>query len=413
MFRVFLLLATAATVLVITGVPAGLFRAEHAGGRLVTSFTDSPTVTVTSAPTTLDIGQPGSIEVRAGAPAAPGDTIILDTAGALGLGYNQVSQGVLDANLQASLTVAGRDYAGTYNYWARVPATGRYQEGKSATFAIVIAHPAPPAPPADLSCGGATPHKADGTAWQCTFDDEFDAGSLDRRFWVPLTGGTTTGTTSTYACAVDSPDTINVAGGYLALSLVQLPAARQCSWNQSSPYAYGQVMHYGTFSQTYGKYEIRAKVPDLSVPGAQESFWLWPRDNSYGGWPASGEIDFAELYSALPTLDRPYLHYLPGTTAGGTNQNVTTADCAINVGQFNTYGVEWKPQQITVLLNGQICFTDDYSSIAAALQGKTSPFDKPFYLAMNQAMGTVGNSYDPTVVPRKVTTQIDYVRIWK
>lgn len=47
------------------------------------------------------------------------------------------------------------------------------------------------------------------------------------------------------------------------------------------------------------------------------------------------------------------------------------------------------------------------------VQGKNSPFDHPFYLAMNQAMGTTGNEYDTALVPDRVTTQIDYVRIWK
>jgi hypothetical protein len=30
-----------------------------------------------------------------------------------------------------------------------------------------------------------------------------------------------------------------------------------------------------------------------------------------------------------------------------------------------------------------------------------------------QGMGAAGNEYDPALVPDRVTTQIDYVRIWK
>lgn len=420
MFRVFLLLMTAAVVLLLVG-PGHLVDQIGPNGHLVsggdqsstTSFMDRPAIRVLSAPTELPLHQAGTVEVQAEAPAKPGVTVILRTAGTAGLGYNKVSQAVLDDDLRATLPVSARDYAGAYKYWAVIPASGTYQSGQSATFTITIAAPAPPVAKPDLSCAGKTPQKADGSDWTCTFDDEFDGDALDRSYWVPQTGGSTTGTGARYACAADLPDTIAVQHGKLDLSLVALPEARKCTRMKSSKYAFGQVMHYGTFSQTYGKWEIRAKFPDIRDPGVQQSFWLWPKKNTYGSWPASGEIDFAEHYSYQPDLDRPYLHYLPGTTTKGSNDNVTHANCAINPGEFNTYGVEWKPKQITVLVNDRVCFTDDYSSAAAAAHGDTSPFDQPFYLSMNQAMGTTGNLYDPDVIPAKVTTQIDYVRIWK
>lgn len=413
MFRVKLLLLTA--VIAAAFVGGQQLGVLHLPGReLVGSHVlHKPVITVTSMPGELALRESGTVLVQASAPARPGDRIELDTAGPHGIGFNDVSESVLDENLQATLTVTGRDFLGSYRYWVRIPASGSYQEGKSAKFTIdIVAAQSPSAP----SCGGETPLKADGTPWVCTFDDEFDGSSLDRRFWVPQvtrSSGFTTGTRRQYACAEDLPDTISVGGGHLELSLVELPAVRRCGHGKRSKFAFGQVMHFQTFAQTYGKYEVRARIPDVRVPGVQQSFWLWPKKNSYGGWPASGEIDFAELYSNTPGVLRPYIHYLPGETARGTNQNVTHARCPIVPGAFNTFGVEWKPGQITVLLNGEVCFVNDYSSVARAGQGKYSPFDKPFYLSLNQAMGDLGNVYDPAVVPDRVTTQIDYVRIWK
>jgi beta-glucanase (GH16 family) len=422
MFRLLLLLVTASIALYVAGGPSVLLEASDNAGHLVSNSRligggnplNRPAVRVLSAPDVLELGQPGTAEVQAEAPATPGTTIYLRTAGTYGLGYNQVSKAVLDENLRASLPITGRNYKGSFNYWATIRATATYQEGDSASWAIAITAAAPPPAP---TCGdGPDPVKADGTSWSCSYDDEFSGDSLDRHFWVPQVtsvSGATTGTSSMYACAADTPDTIGVEGGNLELSLVELPAAVKCGKNKTSKYAYGQVMHFQTFSQTYGKYEVRAKVPDLSVPGAQETFWLWPDKNSYGSWPASGEIDFAELYSRYADTDKPYVHYYPGSTQAGTNLNVTTAKCPIKVGQFNTYGLEWAPGRLTILLNGTVCMIDDYSSALAALHGKNSPFDKPFFLALTQAMGTTGNVYDTTVVPDRVTTQVDYVRIWK
>ncbi|MFL6022101.1 MAG: family 16 glycosylhydrolase [Marmoricola sp.] len=422
MFRVFMLLATASVALYIAGGPSVLLEADQTASNLVsttartasTGWWTRPAIRVLSSPDELEVRAAGTAEVQAEAPATPGATIYLRTAGAYGLGYNNVSRAVLDANLRASLPIPGRPYTGSYNYWASLPATGSYQQSDSATFTVVVTPAAPPPAP---TCGDAPDQvKSDGRPWVCSYDDEFNGSTLDRRLWVPqvtASSGFTTGTSTMYACGADTPDTINVTGGNLELSLVELPTVVSCGQGRYSKYAFGQVMHYQTFSQTYGKYEVRAKIPDLTSPGAQETFWLWPNTNGYGSWPGSGEIDFAEFYSRYADIDQPYIHYYPGTTATGTNNNVTTARCPIKVGEFNTYGLEWTPGRLTILLNGTVCMTDDYSSAIGFVQGKYSPFDKPFFLALTQAMGTTGNEYDPNVVPDKVTTQVDYVRIWK
>ncbi|MET3961126.1 beta-glucanase (GH16 family) [Marmoricola sp. OAE513] len=420
MFRAFLLVVTASVALLAAGYYVDAFDGSGPGSELAANKSQDntlgafsrPVVLVLEPPSSLSLRESTQVHVQAQAPAAPGDRVRLETAGTYGLGFVKVSTGYLDENLRATLILTGRAYLGTYKYWVKVPATGRYQEGQSATFEVTIGTPPPPAAPV---CSGDNPVKEDGTPWVCTFDDEFDGNELNRKYWVPQetrTSGFTTGTRTRYACGVDSPDTISVAGGALRLSLVELPAVQKCG-KKSSKFAFGQVMHHQTFSQTYGKYEIRARIPDVQVPGVQQSFWLWPVKNTYGGWPASGEIDFAEMYSNAVGINKPFIHYLPGEGRKGTSQNRTHDYCSIDVGEFNTYGVEWQPQKITVLVNGVVCFVNEYKSALAGVQGRSSPFDKPFYLAMNQAMGALGNEYDPAVVPDTVTTEIDYVRIWK
>lgn len=377
-----------------------------------TAAADDAAVNVLDAPAELELRQVGVVTVKAAPPAAPGDPVFLNTAGTYNAGYNRVSESVLGQDLTATLRVEGRKFLGSYDYWATLPANGTHPEVSTARFAIRIVSPAPQRNP---SCGGQAPVKADGSRWVCTYDDEFNGPELDRRYWIPQeteTSGFVTGTRTQYACAVDSPQTIDVQDGRLLLSLVNLGERRSCGKNLASQYAFGQVMHHQTYSQTYGKYEVRARIPDLRVPGAQQSFWLWPETDTYGPWPASGEIDFAEMYSNTPGLDRPYLHYLPGTTTRGTNDNVTHAECPIRVGDYNTYGVEWQPGRITILLNGKVCMINDYSSVVAG-DGSSAPFDHPFYLALNQAMGALGNQYDPTQVPARLTTEVDWVRVWR
>lgn len=393
-------------------VALGAAHATGAGVRVADDpVTNGPEVSVHAYPAELVLREDGIVKVKAGPPAAPGDVIHLNTTGTYDAGYNRVSEAVLDENLAATLRVPGREFLGTFNYFASVPATAAHLEGTSGQFPIAIVSPPAQAAP---TCGGADRRKVDGTPWVCTYSDEFDGPELDRRYWVPQEtekSGFTTGTMTTYACALDSPATIDVRNGNLELSLVDLGDQRDCGQNRASPYAYGQVMHHQTYAQTYGKYEVRAKIPDLKVPGSQVSFWLWPQADTYGPWPASGELDFAEMYSSAPGILRPFMHYLPGSNEG-KHQNVRTADCPIRVGEFNTYGMVWQPGRVTIVLNGRVCLINDYSSIVHG-EGSPAPFDHPFFLALNQAMGTIGNEYDPDLVPDRLTTQIDYVRVWR
>ncbi|MCZ4498274.1 MAG: glycoside hydrolase family 16 protein [Marmoricola sp.] len=375
------------------------------------SSVGSGEISVLDHPAQLELRQGGLVTIKASAPAEPGDRVHLNTAGAYNAGYVRVSSARLDRDLTATLRIPGRDFLGSYDYWATARGTSDHGELSGARFPIEIVSPARQRAP---SCGGETPQKADGTSWVCTYNDEFAGPELDRRYWVPQeteNSGFTTGTKFTYACAQDSPETIDVADGNLELSLVDRGETRYCGKTYSSPYAYGQVMHHQTFAQTYGKYEIRAKIPDLDVTGSQVSFWLWPQTDTYGPWPASGEIDIAEMYSSAPGIDKPFMHYLPGSGVG-ENVNVTHAACPIREGEYNTYGTEWEPGRVTMLLNGKVCMVNNYASLVAG-DGSAAPFDHPFYLNLNQAMGTIGNEYDASQLPNRITTKVDYVRVWR
>jgi beta-glucanase (GH16 family) len=184
--------------------------------------------------------------------------------------------------------------------------------------------------------------------------------------------------------------------------------------NFSTQYQGGEVTTYRTFSQTYGRFEVRAKLPQITVPGVQEAFWLWPDDpTKYGLHPASGEIDFAEFYSQYADRYIPYLHYSYNklTVDPATNTNIVTNNytCLIDVTKFHTFAVEWAPGRITLTYDGNTCLVDNYKPSNVS---SPAPFDQPFFLALTQALGVGGNA--PTAsTPLPATTLVDYVRVWK
>ena len=163
-------------------------------------------------------------------------------------------------------------------------------------------------------CGGVTMYKPDGTPWACTFDDEFDGTSLNTNNWTVETTASN-GYHSGSECYEDSPDNVSVSGGTLNLTVHKVASFR-CPAVGITNYTAGMVYTLDHFSQTYGYFEVKAKLPPATVKGLQTSLWLWPvNDNYYGTtWPDSGEIDIAEWYSQYPNLEIPYIHYVE---AGG------------------------------------------------------------------------------------------------
>ena len=252
------------------------------------------------------------------------------------------------------------------------------------------------------ACQGTRPLGLSG-AWRCTFDDEFDGSALNTKQWVAqLTAN------SAYVagpdCYVDNPGTVSVSGGHLNLSVRRVPpfTCADPAGNFTSDDEAGMVSTYGLFHQTYGAFEVNAKLPPSAISGLQETFWLYPQTLSYGGWPFSGEIDFAEFFSQYWGFDVPFIHYAKSSI----DPNVTAYTCTLNQNTFNTYGVDWTPTSITVLYNGEVCLTS--TILWAGAHRSTSH---------SSSLSPRPSASAPTPADRRrrryrATTRVDWVRAW-
>jgi beta-glucanase (GH16 family) len=252
--------------------------------------------------------------------------------------------------------------------------------------------------------------KGTGGYWQCTFSDDFEGTSLDRSKWVPQRTDTSAYTNGPTACFVDSPNNISVSDGTLRLTAREEPAPFDCAGLFTTRYTSGMVSTaLGRFSQTYGRFEVRAKISPAQVKGLHTALWLWPVDSSrFGTFPASGEIDLAEMYSQYPDRAIPYIHY----NAAATDPNVTNTSCLIsNLASFHTYTLEWSASTMKISYDGKTCLVDHWNP-ASPLSG-SQPFDQPFFIALTQALGVGTNEFDPATTPLPATTEVDYVRAWR
>ena len=71
-------------------------------------------------------------------------------------------------------------------------------------------------------------------------------------------------------------------------------------------YSSGRVRTKYRGDWTYGRFEIRAKIPEGR--GLWPAIWMMPTDDHYGTWAASGEIDIMENKGHQPRTVTGTLH---------------------------------------------------------------------------------------------------------
>lgn len=257
---------------------------------------------------------------------------------------------------------------------------------------------------------GARVARPGGGYWTCTFADQFSGRQLDTDRWTPVVTAAG-GFTQAGECFVNNPSTVKQAGGLLTLSVVRTAAPFTCASPRgsfTSQYAAGYVSTIGKFAQAYGRFEFRVRFPRTKVGGVHSALWLWPANPAkYGSWPASGEIDVAEFYSAYPDRVIPYVHYSGDKDDPSATNNycfVTRPDT------FHTYVLEWTPQTITVKYDGRTCIVADWQPDGML---KPAPFDQPFHLNLTQALGILGNAFEAESTPLPASMQADWVRVWR
>jgi len=256
---------------------------------------------------------------------------------------------------------------------------------------------------------GARILKSDGSAWQCRFSDDFSGYAVDSKKWSLFTTAAT-GLHGNGDCWLANSSNVSVLNGTLRIATRKEASPFTCKVSDGTSYqtqySSGGVSTSGKFNQAFGRFEFRAKFPAGAFRGIQTSVWMHPTSTSYGSWPASGEIDVAEYYSAYPDRVIPYIHYNTATS----DSTVTNTRCMVSdPWNFHTYVAEWTSARIRISIDGTTCI-DHAINPAAPLTG-SQPFDKPFSIHISQGLGGSGNNLDPAF-PLPAVTQVDWVRVW-
>ncbi len=155
---------------------------------------------------------------------------------------------------------------------------------------------------------------------------------------------------------------------------------------------------------TYGRIEFRAKLP--KGHGTWPALWMLAESVTTEGWPACGEIDVMEHIGRRPTEVQSALH---NTMTFGDNASKASTIVKTFDSEFHVYAANWTKDSIDFYVDNKKFYT--YNPI---IKDKTTwPYDQPFYIIMNIAMG--GNFGGPAIdaTLTLVRMEVDYVRVYQ
>jgi len=231
------------------------------------------------------------------------------------------------------------------------------------------------------------------------WSDEFDGTTLDLTKWTPQVdcwgGGN-----NELECYTSRSQNIKVQNGNLILSAVPgtyTGTIPDCTNNNDNScgntkgYTSGKIQ--GKISTLYGRWEIRAKLPrgDFLWP----ALWMFPTDNVYGSWAASGEIDIMEnrgqdINKILGTLQ--FGGVWPDNTLQGSGAVVPNGITDLTA-DYHLYGLVWNSSTIAWSVDGIPFYSINLNRSFFSGQGTNpytkngQPFDQRMFPIINLAIG--------------------------
>lgn len=196
--------------------------------------------------------------------------------------------------------------------------------------------------------------------------------------------------------------------------------AGSSDWKKSRQYidyTSSSLTTSGKHSFTYGRVEVRAKIP--ACTGSWPAIWFL----GYGGsgdyhWPHSGEIDLLEYYR-----EQTMANFCWGANGGwdatwnarATSMNYWRDGNANWADSYHTWRMDWDSESIKLYLDNELVNAvnlDKTVNTYGNAAGKNPFRDNPAYLLVNLALGgDNGGSINDGLLPLQY--KIDYVRFYQ
>ena len=244
--------------------------------------------------------------------------------------------------------------------------------------------------------------EGDETNWRLVWSDEFnaDAGTSpdDSKWTYDIGTGYNGWGNNELQYYTNRTDNVSHDGqGNLQI------VAKQESYGGRS-YTSARILTQGLFSQQYGRFEARIKLP--RGQGIWPAFWMLGSNFPNVGWPNCGEIDIMEYLGNQVSTVHGSIHG-PGYSGGNAVSSSYTLSNTRFDTKFHVFAVEWTSSSIKYYVDDDL-----YQIITPGSASGTWVFDNDFFMILNVAVGGnwPGAPNASTSFPQ--TMLIDYVRVY-
>jgi beta-glucanase (GH16 family) len=264
------------------------------------------------------------------------------------------------------------------------------------------------------ACASATTSNGAGIpppGWTLVWSDEFDGAagtSFDRAKWAADTGGAGWGNQEREFYTTRTDNIATDGSGHLVITARAEPASSTYScWYGKCGYTSARIKTKGLFSQTYGRFEARIRIPHGQ--GLWPAFWMLGDNIDAVGWPRSGEIDIMENIGREPSIVHGTMHG-PGYSGGSGIGGPYSLTRGAFADDFHVYAVEWSAGLIQWFVDDAEYFRTTQAAIPS---GTTWVFDHPFFLLLNVAVGGSWPNDPDATTTFPQTMVVDYVRVYR
>lgn len=232
------------------------------------------------------------------------------------------------------------------------------------------------------------------------WSEEFDGNAVNTSSWTFETGAGGWGNNELQNYT--NGDNAKVEGGILTIT------ARKVDENkQPGSYTSTRIITKGKKEFTYGKMEIRAKLP--SGTGIWPAIWMLGANIGSAGWPSCGEIDIMEYVGYQPNTVHATVHTAAGYGGNGSGKSKTLETAEE---EFHIYGLIWTEKELIFYTDTPANVTHKYSP--SPKNDSNWPFDKPQFFILNVAVG--GNwggaqGIDNSIFPQNML--VDYIKVFQ
>ena len=239
---------------------------------------------------------------------------------------------------------------------------------------------------------------------ELVWNDEFEGDRLSTQNWRFETGQNGWGNNELQNYVAD--ENVKVSNGTLKIIAKKTGNGREIG-------DYTSTRLKSTEEFTYGRMEIRAKLPDYKGKGLWPAIWMLGNDIGTKGWPQCGEIDIMEYVSYRPNTVYSTIHSMANNHVDGTEASSGPIELETAEEEFHTYGLLWSEEYVKFYL-------DDIDNIKYTFERPEDfnqdnwPFSKPFYFLLNLAVGgNWGGQQGVDDVAFPAVMEVDFVRVYQ